>query len=138
MPQEVFKVSQPVGHKDDDNVKMLVFIKLVTELNKALSEISVSLGRVNGRDTAVTKFSNDIDLDGNDIDNVGSINFGSRKHATGTQPFTGVYAIDDPADTPATVDALRDDITDNVLPDIENALNDLGLHLKRVLDVLKL
>ena len=138
MAGEIFKVSQIMGRADTDAVNVGDFTKLVTELNKSLSEIGVALGRVNGRDGAVTKFANDIDLDGHNINNVGSINFGSRKHATGTQPFEGSYKVDDPADLPISVDALRDDITDNVLPDIENALNNLGTHVKRILDVLKL
>lgn len=138
MPAEVFKVSQLVGRKPDDTVTVKDFTLLVSELNKALSEVGVSLGKVNGRDSATTLFANDIDLDGNNVLGVGKITFSARKHATGQEPFAGVYSIDDPADTPASADALRDDLTDNVLPDIENALNEIGANLKRVLDVLKI
>ena len=140
MPQEIFKVaqSQTQGHKLTDNVTMEDFTRLITELNKVLSEIGVAIGRVNGRDTAVTLFANTIDLDGNDIINVGKISFNARKHATGTQPFVGSYTIDDLAALPLTATDLRDDLADNVLPDIENALNDLGSQVKRILDVLKI
>ena len=37
-----------------------------------------------------------------------------------------VHAITDPADTPATADALRDDLVLNTIPSIEAALNALG------------
>jgi len=37
-----------------------------------------------------------------------------------------VHTVTDPADTPATADALRDDLVLNTIPSIEAALNALG------------
>lgn len=135
MPSEVFRVSPIIGRNE---VTVEDFNKLATELNKVLSEIAVAIGRTKGQDGATAKFVNDVDVDGNNILNVGKITFGARKHAKGLLPFVGEYLIDEPTDAPASVDALRDDITDNILPDIEAALNDLGSAVKRILDVLQI
>ena len=47
-----------------------------------------------------------------------------------------VHAITDPADTPATADALRDDLVLNAIPDIEAALNALGTKVNAILALL--
>ena len=47
-----------------------------------------------------------------------------------------VHAITDPADTPATADALRDDLVTNAIPDIEAALNALGTKVNAILALL--
>ena len=135
MPQEVFKVSDIVGK---DKVEVEDFNRLVTELNKVLSEIGVAIGRTKGRDGAVSIFANDLNLSGNDINNVGRIRFGARQHAESTQPFTGEFNVDEPTDNPASSDALRDDLAENILPDIEVALNVLGKEVRRILDVLQI
>jgi hypothetical protein len=129
---EAYKVSPIVGKAE---VTVDDFNRLVVELNKMLSEISVAISKASGHG-AVSSFGDDIDLDGHNINNVGKVNFFARKHVSGDKPFSGEYAIDDPTAT-ANVTALRDDIIDNVLPDIETALNDVGKNLKRLLDVLK-
>lgn len=138
MPAEIFKVSQIVDKKADDTVTFRDFTKMITELNKALSEIGVALGRVNGRDAAITQFANNIDMDGHNITNVGEIKFGARTHASSSGPFEGIYSVDPPTDSPASADALRDDLANNIFPDIEAALNDIGAQLKQVLTVLRL
>jgi len=46
------------------------------------------------------------------------------------------HIITDPADAPATVDALRDDLVLNAIPDIESALNALGVKINAILDLL--
>ena len=46
------------------------------------------------------------------------------------------HTITDPADAPATVDALRDDLVLNAIPDIESALNALGVKINAILDLL--
>ena len=43
------------------------------------------------------------------------------------------HAITDPANTPATADALRDDLVLNSIPDIEAALNALGAKINAIL-----
>ena len=43
------------------------------------------------------------------------------------------HAITDPANTPATADALRDDLVLNAIPDIESALNALGAKINAIL-----
>lgn len=42
------------------------------------------------------------------------------------------HTITDPADTPATVDALRDDLVANTIPNIESKLNALGVEINKV------
>lgn len=139
MPSEVYKVTQIIDRPEKDQVTVRDVNRLVTELNKMLSQIAVELGKIRGQDGAVSKFVGDVDLDGHNILNAAAVKFSSRQHARGeAQPFSGVYVIDAPTDTPLTADDLRDDIADNVLPDVETALNDLGKNLKRVLDVLKI
>jgi len=47
------------------------------------------------------------------------------------------HAITDPADTPATADALRDDLVVNTIPAIESALNALGTKINNILSKLE-
>lgn len=138
MPSEVYKLTTILGRMDDAPVNVRDFNRLVTELNKALSEIAVTIGKTKGQDGAIASFVNNIDMEGNNVLNVGQITFSARKHAKGKLPFTGQYNIDDPTDTPADADALRDDLSDNIFPDIEEALNDLGAQVLRILEVLQI
>jgi hypothetical protein len=46
-------------------------------------------------------------------------------------------AIPDPADTPASADALRDDIVANVLPALRNDLADLAAKVNEILTAMK-
>lgn len=138
MPGEVFKVSQIIGRADTEQTTVRDFNLLVTELNKQLSEIAITLGKLSGRDGATAKFAGDADFTNHALLNVSSIAFAARTHATNALPFTGTYDVADPIDAPASADALRDDLSESVLPTIEVALNNLGSNLKRVLDVLKI
>lgn len=47
------------------------------------------------------------------------------------------HAITDPADAPATADALRDDLVANTIPSIETALNNLGTKVNLIIDALE-
>ena len=46
------------------------------------------------------------------------------------------HSITDPADAPADADALREDLVDNVIPDIEDALDALGVKINAILALL--
>lgn len=46
------------------------------------------------------------------------------------------HTITDPADAPATADALRDDLVLNAIPDVEAALNALGVKVNAILALL--
>ena len=46
------------------------------------------------------------------------------------------HAITDPGDAPADADALRDDLVTNAIPEIEGALNALGVKINAILDLL--
>jgi len=46
------------------------------------------------------------------------------------------HTITDPADTPATVDALRDDLVANTIPNIESKLNALGVEINKINDLI--
>lgn len=48
-----------------------------------------------------------------------------------------IEAIPDPADTPATSDALRDDIVANVLPALRNDIADLAAKVNVILTALR-
>lgn len=47
-----------------------------------------------------------------------------------------IAAIPDPADTPASADALRDDIVANTLPAVRNAIADLAAKINAVIAAL--
>ena len=47
------------------------------------------------------------------------------------------HSITDPADSPADVDALRDDLVANTMPDIESKLDSLGTTLNSILAILR-
>lgn len=46
---------------------------------------------------------------------------------------TASHTITDPADAPATPDALRDDLVANAIPEIEAALDALGAKINEIL-----
>lgn len=46
------------------------------------------------------------------------------------------HSVTDPADTPASVDALRDDLVANTIPSVESHLNALGTSLNAILALL--
>jgi hypothetical protein len=46
------------------------------------------------------------------------------------------HAITDPADSPVDSDALRDDLVANTIPDVESALNALGIKINAILALL--
>jgi hypothetical protein len=50
---------------------------------------------------------------------------------------SAAHAITDPADTPASADALRDDLVINTIPAIEAALNALGTKVNNILTKLE-
>lgn len=133
MSSEVYKVSPLIGQT---TVSVDDFNRLVTELNKVLSEIAVAQARVTGQADAEPEFDNDLNLKGHEIRNVGKITFSSRKHAKESSAYTGEYAIDELAAGSATFLQLIDDFNNNVHPDIEEAIADLGKRLKQVFDAI--
>lgn len=70
----------------------------------------------------------DLDLDGAVADLVNS--------SGGTGDGT-IASIPLPADSPLTADALRDDLSTNVIPAIRNGLSDLAVKLNAILAVLR-
>ncbi len=67
------------------------------------------------------------------VETNGSKQFSSvSKQAHIADASTG-HTITDPADTPATVDALRDDLVLNTIPSLESALNTLGTKVNAIL-----
>lgn len=52
--------------------------------------------------------------------------------STGGTANTTLAAIPDPTDSPASADALRDELTTNVLPKIRDALADLAAQVNRL------
>lgn len=138
MARELYKISPFVSKKLTEAATMADLNHVITEINKGFAEMAKELGQVNGRDGATPKFFNNLDLDGNNITNVKSIQFGVRPHAADERAFTGHFDMDDPAAAPATATVLRDDLTDNVLPDIREALREIGKLLVRILNVVRI
>jgi hypothetical protein len=137
MPTEIFKVTQLLGRKADDTITVRDMQQILTELNKALSEIGKTFGATRGQDEAVPKFVNDIDMDHHDILNVGQVKSASRPRAfTGTQ-FTGEFSFQSPAEAPASATLLRDDLDGNVLPRINEAIKQLGATVKALVDIVQ-
>lgn len=56
---------------------------------------------------------------------------------TGATADNTVAAVTDPADTPASADALRDDLVANVIPGIEANFSDITAKLNEVIEVLR-
>lgn len=48
-------------------------------------------------------------------------------------PDGTIEAIPDPADTPASADALRDDLVANTLPAVRNAIEECGTHINTII-----
>jgi len=65
-------------------------------------------------------------------DTAGTLTF-AVKQQTHEVDASIAHAITDPANTPATADALRDDLVLNAIPDIETALNALGAKINAIL-----
>lgn len=47
------------------------------------------------------------------------------------------HSVTDPADAPGTADILRDDLVANAIPDVEAALNALGVKVNSILAALR-
>lgn len=68
---------------------------------------------------------------------------GSAKELTALTPAAKItdastsHAITDPADTPADVDTLRDDLVANTIPDINSALDALGTKMNLIIDAIE-
>lgn len=137
MAREIFRISAIASRDLDEPATRREINHLITEVNKGFAEVTKLVGEVNGRDGATPQFFNDLDLGGHNVTNVKAINFGVRPHAQDELTFTGHFDVDDPAAAPATATALRDDITDNVLPDIREALLKIGKMLVRILAVVR-
>lgn len=65
-----------------------------------------------------------------------TIAFAVKQQAHETDASTS-HAITDPADSPASADALRDDLVTNTIPAIESALNALGTKINAILSKLE-
>ena len=58
------------------------------------------------------------------------------KQQTNVSNASTSHSVTDPADTPATADALRDDLVANAIPDIESSLDALGTKINSILSLL--
>lgn len=65
-----------------------------------------------------------------------TVTFAVKKQAHEDDASTS-HAITDPGDSPASADALRDDLVTNTIPAIETALNALGTKLNNILSKLE-
>lgn len=57
--------------------------------------------------------------------------------STGGSPGDTLAAIPNPTDSPASADALRDDITTNIIPILKDSINSLGKKINDLIDGLK-
>ena len=125
-----------------------VFTNDVLEINTVLQRIREELDEIQGlRGRALIsdalEIDGDLDHDGAKVGFFGiapvvqaaaSVNL--TDSTTGTADDT-VAAIPDPADTPASADALRDDLVANTLPAIRNDLADIIAKVNKSLTVLR-
>ena len=63
------------------------------------------------------------------------IGSGGATTQTGIADASTTHAITDPGDSPASADALRDDLVANAIPSIEAALNALGTKVNALIAV---
>jgi len=137
VPTEIFKVTQLLGRKPDDVITVRDMQQIVTEMNKQLSEIGRTFGAAKGQDNTVPAFVNDIDMQGHDIRNVGTIRTAARKRAFTQTEFTGSYTFKNPAQVPVDAADLRDDLVANVLPPRDAAIQQLGALVKALIDIVQ-
>lgn len=73
MPSEIFRVTQDLSRAEGESATMRDLNRLTTELNKVLSEVGITLGKMRSQDGAVAKYAGDVDLDGHNLINVNQI-----------------------------------------------------------------
>ena len=133
MPKETYTVD-PVR-----DVTPMSVNRLVTQLNQHLASIALLLARLEGRDGFSPTMKADLDLDGHRLLNVGSIT-SAKSRAVRTDRTVGGTTnetIPDPADTPANVDALRDDLVANTLPPITRNFDEHTDKINLIFDILR-
>ena len=96
---------------------------LVRQLQEHLAYVTDALTELQGGDGKRPVMSNDLDMGGHDIVNVGSVDSVIDSTSTSAVELPPSFTVTDPVDAPATADALRDDLVANTLPDIVEALN---------------
>ena len=67
----------------------------------------------------------------------GSVNTTMTLNSAHIADASTAHAITDPADSPASADALRDNLVTNTIPSIETALNNLGTKINSILSRLE-
>ena len=113
-------------------------------------KLSVDNIDLDGNTISTTNANGDLNLEPNGTGDV--VTTKTLKHSGSTLGFfgktpasqashilnaTASHTITDPADTPATADALRDDLVANALPEITSALDALGSKINSVILVLE-
>ena len=104
-------------------------------LEKSSSKLQIKIVATGGLQTSTAglaaklkaAYGIDVDADGLKL-----------KKQTHSEFCETVHAITDPADTPASADALRDDLVANTIPSIEAALNDIGTHVNAIIAKLQM
>ena len=99
---------------------------LVQQLQSHLEVVVQQLAILQGADGNIPVMGNDLDMGGHAIRNVGEIEAASGTTAGGQISVPTSFLIAEPADAPASADALRDDLVATTIPDIQFALNTLA------------
>lgn len=135
MPQETYKVF-PIQTEDKlRTITVTELNKVIFDINAALQQVALAIGAIQGKDAKVPTFDNDVDFDGHDLTNIGSITTSARKRVS--DPVKTTFTMPAPGAAPATATVLRDDLADNVFPAITKSLNALSVQLTRILAVVK-
>ena len=137
MSHELYQIQPIVAKRNDEQVTAGELNTIIREVNTKLHEIALAVTKLSGEHGSSPTFGADIDMKGHSLLNVGEVKFSSRKHATSGDNFTGEFAVDDPADSPGSADILRDDLVDNVLPDIRVAIDSISKELLRLRNVVR-
>lgn len=131
MPKDRLVVNEP------RDLTLETFRDVIFELNQVLAKIEERLDVGEGLDGRSPKLNSDLDMNDHEIVNVKSIELTGIAGAEVLQDVLAA-AIVDPADTPASADALRDDLVANTIPSIQSIVNDLTTGVNAALARLRL
>lgn len=136
MPREQYHID-PLKEFNKDEVN-----KRLSNIATHFRNVSNALANLSGQDGQTIELKSDINLNGKAIRNVGAVqptNLSSFTSISIQTKLSTLKRLDiiEPADTPASADALRDDIVANTIPSIEEKFNVIITLLGELVDALR-
>lgn len=114
-----------------ENNELALDIASTGGLEVSASGLAAKLSTTGGLESAVSGLA--VKLDGTSLALSSSGIKVTQSPQTHEVDASEIHSITAPADTPASVDALRDDLVDNTIPSIEAALNNLGIKINNII-----